>query len=250
MTPMKMVLTFLKNVLEWCKEHHDKAHLCVLGDLNARTGNYDDFILDDSATYLPIEDWYLPDLFNVKRMSQDVNMNAFGTKLLDVFKIYCMHICNGRKNDQSGHFTYISHNGSSVVDYCIAQTELYDCISQFSVHSEDFGSDHLPCIINIDVQIGLHNATNMTAILQPRVRYKWEESKVNTYLEHLVNTSVSKLPSFEANVCNHNVYGAVEIITSIITEAGECMRCIPSNKSRKRNEWWDRDCDTAKKENT
>ena len=73
-------MNVLESLLDWYREHYDDAQFCILGDLNARTGECDDFIIDDRANYLPMEEWYVPDIFNQKRVSQDIVVNLYGKK--------------------------------------------------------------------------------------------------------------------------------------------------------------------------
>ena len=55
------------------------------GDLNARTKDYQDFILDDSPNYIPLPDFYSEDSFAIKRESKDVHgeLNEHGKDLLN-----------------------------------------------------------------------------------------------------------------------------------------------------------------------
>ena len=71
--------------------------IIINGDLNARTGLEQDFILDDSSTYIPGGEEYESDIFSSTRNSVDTVVNSFGKRLIDLCCTYSIHIVNGRK---------------------------------------------------------------------------------------------------------------------------------------------------------
>lgn len=64
--------------------------------------------------------------------------------MLDICRTHCLHIVNGRTlGDEEGHFTCVSNNGHSVVNYALVTSKLFDFVSDFSVGNLD-ESDHFP----------------------------------------------------------------------------------------------------------
>ena len=108
-----------------------KGIVLVQGDLNARIGNENDFIVHDKFDQqLGIEN-----LDNQRmRNSQDQITNTRGKELLDVCKLNDFLIMNGRKiGDIFGSLTSHQWNGSSVVDYFLAPNTFVHNILKFSV---------------------------------------------------------------------------------------------------------------------
>ena len=61
-----------------------------------------------------------------------------------MFSVLDIHILNGRGfQDREGPITCISGNGFSVVDYCIASSDLFQFVVNFQV-LDNSNSDHFP----------------------------------------------------------------------------------------------------------
>ena len=90
----------------------------ITGDFNSRVGERIDYIpFDYVNTYIDADD-YVPDK-TLSNASRDKVCNAFGvSRLLDICKSNCIRVVNGRLCDDcnKGEFTFISRNGSSVID--------------------------------------------------------------------------------------------------------------------------------------
>ena len=52
----------------------------------------DDFIVDDSADYLPGGEWYDSDDFHLNRRHRDKEVNNFGRRLLNMCSTHSLHI--------------------------------------------------------------------------------------------------------------------------------------------------------------
>ncbi|KAK6180958.1 hypothetical protein SNE40_008917 [Patella caerulea] len=127
------------------------SNILLAGDMNARTGDLVDYIIDDSLEYITNEDIYPIDDFNQKRHNLDKEINAFGTILIHLCKTHGIHIVNGRfPSDADGMFTSHANKGASVVDYMVASTELFPSIKNFSVIDD---SDHFPITCCIETSI-------------------------------------------------------------------------------------------------
>lgn len=126
----------------------------ILGDLNSRVGNLQDFVVDDNYTLrnqnlLPEE--YTTDMFLPKK-SEDSVVNTNGRLLIDFLTETGLRIANGRiGSDQNiGAFTFVGANGSSVVDYCIVDEVLLTKFVNFNVHGPNVLSDH--CLIEFALE--------------------------------------------------------------------------------------------------
>jgi exonuclease III len=130
--------------------------LLILGDLNARTAREPDYIINDTARFVPNSLGYKADTVPPDRLNQDVNTNERGRKLLDMCVSTGLRILNGRKpGDTMGYLTCHKYNGSSMVDYGLVNEELFNDILYFHVHkSLSHISDHCQislCIHNLQI---------------------------------------------------------------------------------------------------
>ena len=128
---------------------HDYGNLCrfiLCGDFNARTGQGLDYLVDDGIDYLPIENEYTEDDFCLPRDVIDFNSNNYGRALLELCKLLGVHLVNGRtSSDFPANFTFISHTGSSTVDYYVVSSCIFESITDMSV-VERTEWDHLPIV--------------------------------------------------------------------------------------------------------
>ena len=148
------------------KEQYD-VPICIVGDLNSRTGTLDDFITIDDHVARSIDlDIIDSDMFSSKfnldnkgfetnRFSKDNVISANGKQLIEMCRATDIKIVNGRfGNDyKTGNFTCHKQNGSSVIDYIIVSPILFEFIENFSVGQMDilFSDVHSPLTISLNV---------------------------------------------------------------------------------------------------
>ena len=65
-------------------------------------------------------------MFEHDRWMQDSKRNGFGEKLLEFCYSLQITIWNGLFDRKGGEFTFVSHSGSSVVDYFAVSDELLE----------------------------------------------------------------------------------------------------------------------------
>ena len=97
---------------------------------------------------------------------------------MDICCPYNIHVLNGRLfDDTNGEITCVANNGSSVVDYMLASTSLFDSFSEFRVGSDDF-SDHFPLYCTISLpNMNLQDSEPFDANANQNnwARFKWKE---------------------------------------------------------------------------
>ena len=111
--------------------------LSVVGDLNCRTADKLDFIPND---HVPpeLEEFNEVLCSSVERRSScDKISNKAGDELLRFCIAYSLLIMNGRVGSDKdiGNFTFMGHNGNSLIDYFICNEELCSTISDFECQS-------------------------------------------------------------------------------------------------------------------
>ena len=234
----------------------DSTCLIVMGDLNARTSEMPDYIINDDVNYLSLPDWW-SDSFSLPRKSRDKNgpINRYGRSLIDLCKKHEIHMLNGRSpNDPDGEFTFCAPTGQSVVDYIIISSSLFDYVRNFQVGSRD-ESDHFPLSCIIDYSVTTTN-TQMKMIqteVQSRLCYRWEQTKRDEYRSKLIDqTSIELLEHCNQQIITGDVNGALACIMHVFYRAAESMKTGKKpvkqnvNKRLTNKDWWDRECQIAK----
>ena len=111
---------------------YPNAELFLAGDLNARISTMQDFIPEDDLEFVFGDTDYPTDPFDMQRRSKDETYNRFGISLLDLCCTHNIHVLNGRLfDDKNGEITCVANGGSSVVDYILASTTLFESFQQF-----------------------------------------------------------------------------------------------------------------------
>ena len=139
-------------------EYSSLGKVLLIGDMNARIGNRQDFVQGDHCDYIPVPEAYDID-YCEKRQSLDTVVNPAGEILLQLCKSSGLRILNGRyADDQPGKFTCHKCNGTSVVDYFIAHHSLISYISSFKVTElQELYSDHAPLTASLACRYDLNN---------------------------------------------------------------------------------------------
>ena len=114
----------------------------VFGDFNSRVRLKCDYIVHDQIN-LSTDIHYVPDCNVARRASQDCSQNNYGIKLLDLCKSTGLRIVNGRLAN-THQYTFISHNGCSVIDYLLTCDNDLSQLNRFCIDSYTQWSDHAP----------------------------------------------------------------------------------------------------------
>ena len=105
----------------------DECKFHIVGDLNARVGEMNDFIENDDVSYLPVPDDYIMDEpFIGTRTSKDKTINNSGKNLIDLCKTCDLRIVLmvvGRWC-WSWDYTFMNDCGQSVIDYVLCSSSL------------------------------------------------------------------------------------------------------------------------------
>ena len=107
---------------EICK-YTSQGQTIVMGDFNARSSTIQDYVSDSGVHHLNVSCDIVFDSDFLPRNSQDnkVKQCKYGKQLIDMCISTGLKIANGRVfGDPCGNFTCHQYNGSSVVDYLLA----------------------------------------------------------------------------------------------------------------------------------
>lgn len=202
-------------------------------------------------------EWYPVDAFNIKRKYKHTTVHAFGKSLLDLCCEFGIHVLNGRcEGDECGEMTFVSQQGSSIVDYILVDTNLFCKLQIFQVLNTDL-SMHFPIVteLSIDTLTGnQHNILNVNQnqpLLTQPVKYRWREESRDHFLQMLTDEhSQSQLSALiTEGMCDVN--RAADILVAIFQRATENMKVRGMGKLKHINTqpnsvWWDVECDHLK----
>ena len=165
--------------------------ILLLGDLNARTSNFKDFLdVSEDKYNNPIN---LSCEINDVRNGFDGESNKSGHLLLDLCKSQNLRIVNGRTTgDSYGRFTsYNVNGGASVVDYAIVPDDQFNKVDSFVVRPPNLLSDHCQIIAWIDTK------RNDTFSEPTSTNYKWQ--KVPTKFKWKTNSKSKYSKALQSN---------------------------------------------------
>ena len=226
-----------------------KGLVIINGDLNAKTGVEDDFVIPDKYN----------DLTNIqhgdairKRNSQDKTLNERGRFVLNMCKGLDLHIVNGRKTgDVFGKFTSIQWNGNSVVDYVITAESLFEKISTFQVGEfVPWLSDHCPLKFSLELN-KIKQSNPINKMVNGPVHFIWSDhSKINFHTQLSKQDTRLKIDEIVNSHYEDPTKMSSELTEILIKTAKQANVKTISNKKGKRNPpWFDSSCEKLKKRN-
>lgn len=216
--------------------------MVISGDLNARTQDLPDYIIDDADKYLPVPEFYQSDNFSIPRKSRDLHgdVNIHGKSLLHFCAVYGVHMLNGRsKFDSDGNLTCFTTNGSSLVDYTLTSSIVFPLVSKFEIGNYD-DYTHLPQLFTLitrkvnecdspDMNVNKDGKNSVK-----RTYYKWSD---NSYITMLQSSHIAEI---DANLRNGCIDEAVNSFNSLIMEACSVKTLGRGEEGKKPvNDWWD-----------
>ncbi|CAG2189272.1 unnamed protein product [Mytilus edulis] len=220
------------------------GQIVLIGDLNARTGQRADFIVNDSDHINNFDGFdLLPENYitdsEINRNNQDTSVNTVGTKLLDLCLSSRLRLLNGRfLGDSLGYYTYMSSSGFSTVDYAVVSESLLSSVKYFKTNDFTYLSDHvqitlyMKCSINIDKEIGLEEKGWHWI-----KSYKWTENSKLKLIDALLTENVkNEIIEFEMVNYEENQVGvdeATEKLTKILDNISS-LSCKATPKKRRK----------------
>ena len=237
------------DILEQCimdlYEDFGETPLIVFGDLNARTGNsnakndcIENYFLDDDCDSIEENDY--------KRSSKDSVINDCGNSLLNVCEEFSLLIVNGLlPGDAFGDFTYIAHNGSSVIDYFLVSRCLINLAHTMCVIPK-IESKHMPVeLILKSTRPSEAIQTHPDKVIQ---KYVWDQEKVETYCDALASPNVSIILEQAIGLLQIDTDAALDKFYEGLFLAGQCMKRTYKVGTGKPSPWFDIECKEKKTE--
>ena len=189
------------NILtEQVNKFTNNEDIFICGDLNARTGQLNDFLdqipgTDGGLSYFENYDMSTENVNMVqKRFSRDLVVKEYGRYLIDFCKSSGYCIMNGRVGNvnNTGDYTCYKENGASVVDYLICKPQCMHLIKDYTIIPKRAVSDHRPFSFALSCPAKIE-CDNAVLSGDTQLSYKWDESKVQIYKNNLGGTRCQEI---------------------------------------------------------
>lgn len=200
----------------------DVGDVMLVGDLNARVGS-EQVLLNNS--YIKVD-------FNETRRAKDLILNSRGLQMLELLQNFNMYIVNGvSRSDDKGEFTFVSKQGSSIIDLCCIAGEWLNYVQDFEVCPITY-SEHLP--IKIFVDLKKDQEIQREKYMQILPRLTWNGSVAKDYKQKLDTILTARRET------NDNI---IDDLVGMIGEAAKVLR-VSDRKVNKLNKqkWFDKEC--------
>ena len=244
-------------------------NVCLLGDLNSRTGHLPDIIVnnDHSDVGLEFDDFKL-----LKRTSKDKQTNTMGYELISFCKSNQLAIVNGRLGEDQGVGDFTCKD-ASVVDYIIISYELFQFVVNFNIHP--FNELFSDCHNAISIQFKLEQDSgeingesdwedvdngNITTNEKQQKHVNWDKNMTDNYFCELNNEEIFQLGKkldvlleSDKTVKQEDVNCIVAEFNSILLEAANKLKMIKIKRknnyipNRNKKCWYTKECKSKKK---
>lgn len=202
-------------------EAKNKCYFLICGDMNARIADRNDFVSQDFPTHIDtLPDDYICDI-NLPRATQDKGFNANGSLLLDFCRKTGLRVVNGRIAEDAGigKCTYVGARGTSLIDYVIADPELFKYFSSFRVEDPNILSDH--CMVNFMLCFDMSklefdesdsNIDEEDIISYPcKGKYIWDSNMADVFLDNLQSENIQEqLTTINDRINQANSFGEID----------------------------------------
>ena len=229
------------------------GQVILLGDFNSRTSTFQDFVLNDDVRHIPVPSGYILDRNMECRTSQDCNYVTchFGKQLIDLCIAAGLKILNGRTfGDAVGSFTCHKYNGSSVVDYVLADNTTLSQIRYFKV-DELIGdlSDH--CLISFGLAVSVQSQTITKTPKTSNVprRFKWVDGADTKLQEILGNDYNQQLITDIMSSTDEDIDHVVDSVNTLLCKAAsKCLKRVSTIRKTRNKPWFNLSYSQLKKE--
>ena len=196
----------------------DNCQYMIVGDMNARTGEYKDYVDHDELNYIPVPEDYEVDEDVPARVSCDKKApDEFGYKLLDLCKTCSLRIVNGRIGSDKGigNYTSVNSRGKSVIDYVLCKPDMFKWFCEFKIHDVCEWSDH--CKLSLAVKTKCVPKANC----KPGVihKFRWDNDKKDEFvncLGDIVPDIENVIQSLTDNLTEEKVDESLQTITNLM----------------------------------
>ena len=152
---------FFEVIDKGVQKYSQLGNISRIGDLNTRCGQKNDYFQEHEDMFKHA-DFYNSDFYDMtdfpKRFSMDKTVNQSGNRLIDLCAACDLRIVNGRIGDDAGvgACMFLSHSGTSLIDYAICSVDMFCLIKNFVVHDFQSVTSHAPIELNLKKPIRVY----------------------------------------------------------------------------------------------
>ena len=264
----------LENIVLNFSSQFDDCSFCIFGDLNAKTGNLNDFVhLDRYVIQDNVDDITLQDIsqnslvelgFPLEHFSKDTrNCDNYGYRLLEFCKFTGLHIVNGR----CGLDAYIGKStcsSGSVIDYVLASNINFSRIKHFDILEYDplYSDVHCAlelcfCVAGVLTDSSNDDVDTSFSFDKPIWEPTAEESFVNNLDNSALDSLLLELDGINEDTISEDVVNKITVsVANVITGAAkkcDMIKHCQVNRNRSKPKaackpWFDSDCKSLRKE--
>ena len=241
-------------------------NVIIMGDLNGKTKQGEDFIADSRDKYSPINSLpYVKDQHSKRENKDQHAIDEQGKLILDLCKTSGLRILNGRiTGDLQGQFTrYPTRCGNdrpSTIDYALCSDELRKEVTKFTVLPFSGISDH--CCISLNIKtnsktqdfIPAQTASNQNTS-HSKTRYVYDKQNRHIF-EQALKAEKTKLDelvlTLDANQDTEAVNNGISEINDILLRAAKKSNFARKSKQQakrkpqKSQDWYTKECKAHK----
>ena len=263
----------IDKLMEFVASRNDLGEVFLAGDFNARTSSENHQFACDQNEAVGGLDWRNNGTSHPvvsTRTSKDSVTNKRGKDLIDHLACTNLSILNGCTiGDILGEFTYVGHNGKSVVDYVATSQYLKDKVDSFKVLELTKFSDHKPCLCSLNINSSILSSDDILKGFED-VPINYKSSAENKSLHHnflskqIQPENVKKLTEICQTFCknksdvidlNSRIVGLYQnIADEVMPRKGNHTRKSPGSNTNARKRtipktpWFDVECINGKRE--
>ena len=241
--------------------------IMIVGDFNSRTGELDDFLLNDNFLD-QFEDSDDVSIFKennipIQRSNCDRSINNNGRRLIELCKTHSLCIMNGRLGDDRGIGAFTCDD-ASVIDYVIASPELFKNVVDFKIDEFDslLSDKHSPINFTImaEVLTSEPEREKPDTNIKTKTSCKWDREKQEEFADIISRTDtddIYELLNNEANdlgiICSSRINILASRIGEILTKSAKDLGMIKTIKLKphpehlKHPKWYNENCKMSKR---
>ena len=252
------------NILEKIESNYTGVgnNLIIMGDLNGKTKQGEDFVRDESDKHSPINvPFYSRDSYLKRENMDDHPIDEQGKLILDICKSTGLRILNGRTpGDKQGKITRFStknvNEKPSVIDYALCSEGLRAEVHNFTVLPYTGHSDH--CCISLKIK-----TNTVSRVLSPikgrkeksnvpeKIKYTFDKQKSHIY-EHALRSDkdigIIRSVVEKKNLSTYDLNEGVLLVNKILLKAAKKVNFVkrykPNSKHSVNNahSWFTKEC--------
>ena len=218
------------------------GYILVVGDLNSRSGNLNDFLVrykGDDMVNLDLSQKY-EDEPN-PRFNTDSEVNQYGRKMVQMCINSNLLIMNGRvEGDIPGRYTCHNSQGTSVVDYGLISSELIRNVVYFQVQEPNVWSDHSCIKVCLKLPWNRYRDKNQTVLKPLNDKFVWNAQSTrdykNTVKTKFISSAIKKVIDNNYDTSDKDLDQICQDVTSIYKISADlCLKKKKSGQKTKPN---------------